>query len=211
MIVTERMLAFYRTAGRPLSLGWPCPRDVPGVPFEFFSDSEMFLGSFWGTGSDGEDPARDLQAVPVLAFTRSVPVLRPGREWVALRHQAGGYSCEKVLMIATRLEPRPALKPALDAIVREGYFAEDGRFDRHDILASRIAWHVKALAGLDLDCESSWRLLTESVYPIDATQDNLDRLAVSAPVLDEIADWTRSIRVRYSRDPVILLLTRNSD
>ncbi len=213
MIVTEEMLAPYRTDGRPLSISFPFQRDAARVPSSLFSDSETFLGSFWRMqpSSDGENPAQGLQAVPVLAFTRSVPILKPGREWMALDHQAGGYCCEHVRMIATRLEPRPSLKPALDAIVREGYFAEDGRFYKFDILASRIAWLVKALAALDLDCESSWRLLTDSVYPIDATQENLERLAVSAPVLDEIADWTGVIRVRFSDDPVILLLTENSD
>jgi hypothetical protein len=32
--------------------------------------------------------------------------------------------------------------------------------------------------------------MTESVYPIDATQENLERIAESAPSLDSIADWT---------------------
>lgn len=214
MIVTEQMLAPYRADGRPLSFRIADRlrlRNGTFIPSNLFSDSSAFFQPFWWAKPDKQDPKQDLQVVAVLAFTEHVPVLKPGREWIALSHQAGGYSNEHVLMIATRLESRPYLKPALNAIAREGYFAEDGRFNKNNILASRIAKYVTALDELNLDCESSWRLLTESVYPIDATQDNLDRLAVDAPALDDIADWTGFIRARFSSDPAILLLTENSD
>jgi len=82
---------------------------------------------------------------------------------------------------------------------------------RDELLASRIVRYVNGLNELDLDCESSWRHLTESVYPIDATQENLDRIAENAPKLDDLVDWSGFIRARYANDPVILLLTENSD
>ncbi|WP_237354832.1 hypothetical protein [Xanthobacter sp. YC-JY1] len=114
-------------------------------------------------------------------------------------------------MIATRLEPSPTLKSALDAIARDNYFAEEGRFNKSDILASRLANYVKALGALGLDCEWSRHLLTESVYPIDATQRNLNRIAADPPALDGLVDWAGMTRERSSLNPAILLLTENSD
>lgn len=213
MIVTEEMLAPHRLDGGPLRL-WPfggASSRAPSVPTKLFSDSDDVFGPLWWRGTARDNPEHDLQVVPVLAFTELVPVLQPGREWLALKHQAGGHMNEQVWMIATRLEPRPSLKPAFDAIARTNYFAEEGRFNKSDILASRLANYVKALGELGLDCECSWRLLTESVYPIDATQKNLNRIAADAPALDGLVDWTGMIRVRYSLNPAILLLTENSD
>jgi hypothetical protein len=213
MIVTEEMLAPYRPDGGPLRL-WPfggALSRAPSVPTKLFSDSDEVFGALWWRGTDRDDPEHDLQVVSVLAFTELVPVLRPGREWLALSHQAGGILCEHVSMIATRLEPRPGIKPALDAIARTNYFAEGGRFNKSDILPSRRANYVKALGELGLDCEWSRHLLTESVYPIDATQKNLNRIAADPPALDRLVDWTGMTRERSSLNPAILLLTQNSD
>jgi len=46
----------------------------------------------------------------VLAFIGWAPVLNPRREWYVLDHQCGGYACEHVAMIATRLVPRSTSK-----------------------------------------------------------------------------------------------------
>ncbi|WP_296583369.1 hypothetical protein [Xanthobacter sp.] len=213
MIVTEEMLAPYRLDGGPLRL-WPfggALSRAPSVPMKLFSSSGEFFGPLWWSGSARDNPEQNLQVVLVLAFTELVPVLRPWREWLALKHQAGGMMCEHVSMIATRLEPSPTLKPALDAIARDNYFAEEGRFNKSDILASRPANYVKALGALGLDCEWSRHLLTESVYPIDATQKNLNRIAADPPALDGLFDWTGMTREQSSLNPAILLLTENSD
>lgn len=213
MIVTEEMLAPYRPDGGPLRL-WPfggALSRVHCVPTKLFSGSDEVFAPLWWRESARDDPKHDLQVVPVLAFTELVPVLRAGWEWFALKHQAGGILCEHVSMVATRLEPRPGIKPALDAIARTNYFAEGGRFNKSDILPSTRANYVKALGELGLDCEWSQRLLTESVYPIDATQKNLNRIAADPPALDRLVDWTGMTRERSSLNPAILLLTQNSD
>jgi hypothetical protein len=113
-------------------------------------------------------------------------------------------------MIATRLTPNPSILPALNAIARACFYAEGGRFSNLDLLASRIVFYATALNRLGLDCECTWRNLSEGLYPIDATQENLDRVAQDAPDLSTIVDWpTKS--VRYSRDPAIFLVAENSD
>jgi len=145
-----------------------------------------------------------------LAFTAWAPELHPGREWLALEHQCGGYSNAHVKMIATRLAPRPSVLPALRSIAREGFGAEKGNFDRTSLLASRIASYVQSLARAGLDCECTWRHLTESLYPVDATQSNLDRVAEDGFDLQSIAKWPYPEAIYYS-NPAIIFMTENSD
>jgi hypothetical protein len=211
MIVTEEILARYRTAGGPVGIDG---RSASRLPDSIFTSTDEAFRSDWANhrspGSRSISKER-LEIVLVLAFVRTLPVLRPGREWLALDHQCGGYSCAHEVMIATRLIPRPSVLPALQLIAREGFYAATGHFDRHQLLASRIASYVTSLARIGLDCECTWRYLTESLYPIDATQDNLHRVAGDAPDLDSMADWKGFSRARYSDNPVILFMTENSD
>lgn len=112
-------------------------------------------------------------------------------------------------MIATRLTPRHSVLPSMRAIAREGYYAEAGHFDRGQLLASRIANYVVALKRDGLDCEATWRYLTESLYPIDATQENLNCVAQDAIDLHAMVEGL--LQARYIRNPVIFFMTENSD
>ena len=129
---------------------------------------------------------------------------------MALQHQCGGYSCEQQVMIATRLTLRRSIMEPLRSIAREGYFAETGHFDRDQLLASRLTTYLKSLSNLGLDCECTWRMLTESLYPIDATQKNLNLVAEDVLDLKSLAQWHYP-PVRYLSEPVILFMTKNSD
>jgi hypothetical protein len=151
----------------------------------------------------------DHEIVIVFAFTEWVPVLKSGREWFALDHQCGGLLCEHLHMIATRLQPRPAIYPLARQIAQEGWGADNGRFDSFDLLASRIAWYLTALKRIGVDCECTWRLLTEGVYPIDATDANLHRLVEDPPELSDLA--LNYSPARYDPNPAILILADNSD
>jgi hypothetical protein len=91
-----------------------------------------------------------------------------------------------------------------------GYGAERGHF-YPPILASRIVSYVAALAQIKLDCECTYHNLRESIYPIDATQENLNQVAEDAPDLQAIAEWEGSGPVRYSDDPALLVIAPNSD
>jgi hypothetical protein len=104
MIISEQILAPLRVDGGVLSVGG---RSAPPVPHSFFTPTVL----------------EKFQLLVVLAFTRYLPVLKPGREWRALVHQCGGYACEQEVMIATRLTPRPSVIPTFENIVREGYAA----------------------------------------------------------------------------------------
>ncbi|MQB40295.1 hypothetical protein [Rhizobium sp. ICMP 5592] len=115
-------------------------------------------------------------------------------------------------MIATVLKPTETIFPKLNQIARDFFCAETGRFDRERLLASTLAAYINALSGLGLDCESSWRQLIESVYPIDPTPENLLKLTgnwteVAALMATELGQTTR-----YDfYGPYLFLLTENSD
>lgn len=220
MILTEAELAPYRD-GNGLAHLLP----IPGL---FVTDNEMLppyarrtllpdtlltqthkvFNSDWHAPEDKGMPQETLQAIPVLALMRFIPILNPSLQWQGLKHQCAGFYCYQMRMIATRLRPRPAIAPHLNAIVRENYDGEAGFFHQSRLRASQIVSYVTTLGRLGLTCETSWSNLNEAAYPIDATQENLDIITEDAPPLSEIADWS-------AHEPqdcaIILLLSDNSD
>lgn len=145
----------------------------------------------------------------LLAFTRFVPVLKPGREWIALQHQCGGYFCQQLNVVATPLRIRPEVSPGLLRIARNRSGLHGGYFWSDNVLASDITNYVRDLDELDLDCECTWRLLTESVYPIDATAENLKTIAADLPDLSHAVEG--DLPPRYDSNAAILVIAQNSD
>lgn len=203
MIVSEQTLSPLRSKS-----GGVWVRDLPK---NFFTSTDEAFRSDWPDLEEwfkrGKTAKDVLEVVLVLAFTKTVPVLSPGREWLALQHQCGGINCEQLRMVATRLTPRPSIYAALRDIAREGYGIS--HFNRSDVLASRIANYVEALKRIGVDCECTYRELTESVYPIDAIDENLARVAEDAPNLSDLAADYRP--VRFDPNTVIFFLAENSD
>jgi hypothetical protein len=204
MIITEEMLSPHRSKSGFLS--------VQSIPPELFTETHDAFRPDWPDPDDMSglvEAGAELPIVLVFAFAQHVPVLKSGREWLALSHQSGGLLCEHQLFVATRLKPRSSVVPPLQRIAREGFGAENGRFSSSDLLASRIANYVAELKRIAVDCECTWPYLTESVYPIDATNDNLARVAEDAPTLGDLAVAYEP--ARFDNNPVILCLTENSD
>lgn len=206
MIVTEEVLSRFRDKGKV-----PVHR-LPSNLFShtgdlFFRDNVVSPHQF----PTEEEERRAIHVVPVLAFLQSVPLLSNDREWIALHHQCGGYQCLQVAMVATTLTPNATIKNGLDNIGKQFYFAQHGQLEPGNMLASSISEYVTALNEIGLDCECTWRRLSEGLYPIDCTQENLNKIASNAPSLDMMADWRGFTRARYSIDPIILLLANNSD
>ena len=111
-------------------------------------------------------------------------------------------------MIATQLNPCPDVLQYLKAMASRLSRAGDRRFWKLDMPVSMIVKYVAELQDMGLNCEVSWRLLQESIYPIDATQSHLDRLSISPPQLSMLTGWGDKVP-RYIDDPSILLLTPN--
>jgi hypothetical protein len=179
----------------------------PGLPDRFYSNTRDVFRSNW---PNPEPEQEKPEIILVLAFAASAPVLNPEHEWLALDHQCGGFVCAHRRMIATRLVPRASILQALRSIAREGFDAENGFFGPTNLFASRIASHVQSLTRIGVDCECTWPYLSESIYPIDATQANLNRVAEDELDLQSIAKWPYP-EARYHSDPAIIFITQNSD
>jgi hypothetical protein len=206
MIVTEDMLTPYRVDG--FARLWSSRKDQGNcLPDRYFAHTETLFWSEWHP--DGDAKRQSHTVVPVLAFVDSVPVLNPSYEWMALQHQCGGSSTSQVRMVATRFTPRSEILPHLNMIASEFYFAETGHFHKGNEHVPQIAelisrYHVR-LEDLGLDCKVSRDVLQEAIYPIDASQSNMNKLAAT-PV-----DMSAVFQGRDTLNPVILLLSSNSD
>jgi hypothetical protein len=204
MIVNERYLRTLRDERGLFRLPSYIADDAFSWPQEEFR-------LYW---NDEFSDAGRRDGVLVLAFTDLVPPLRDGREWHCIRHQHGGRMCNQIRMIATPLKPRAAIRPFLNRIASEGYSADRGWFCDQHLDGSRLNWYVSRLEDLGLECERTWPQLSESRYPIDATQKNLRRIAVVAPELDALADWNNWRRQSH-RDArpslAVFYIVENSD
>ncbi|MGB8287509.1 hypothetical protein ELI13_04590 [Rhizobium ruizarguesonis] len=214
MIVTEDVLSRFRDKGEVLSRfrdkGKVPVRSLPSSLFSQTGDL-LFKNDAAPLSQFPSEVREVIHVVPVLAFLQTVPPLSDEREWIALHHQCGGYHCLEVAMVATILTPNVTIKDKLDQIGKQFYFAQHGNLEPGNMLASSISAYSTALSAIGLDCECTWRRLSEGLYPIDCTQENLNKVASDAPSLDMLADWRGFTRARYSTDPIILLLASNSD
>jgi hypothetical protein len=203
MMITEGDLSRFRSGKADRLM-------IRDLPYQWFTLANHVFESEWPqTDPNARWTEPDHEIVVVFAFTESVPVLKPQPEWFALDHQCGGFLCEHLHMIATRLKPRPAIYPLARQIAQEGWGADRGLFDGLHLLASRIGWYLTALKRMGVDCECTWRHLTEGVYPIDATDANLRRLVEDPPKLSDLA--LNYSPARYDPNPAILILADNSD
>ncbi len=159
---------------------------------EFTGTDEMFL-------SDWNTPYR---AVPVLAFTKTVPILAKHRRWMALEHQGGGYSCAQTQMVATRFSALPSIQALFDDVAKHFNYAISGWFESADTDTALTRSYETTIARYGLTLRGPGRNhLQESMYPVDA---------------DCIATLTNDIEVielcqASPVPPIILFLADNSD
>jgi len=195
--ITEDMIAAYRPAEWPNLVSLHASSfGGASLPASFFSDSrDVSLNLSDGLGD----------VVMLLAFTEAFPRLSPAVEWYAIEHQSGGLACHHPRFVGTPLIPRPEMHERLEELARRYFEAAGGHFYRGNLGASDVIAYVAALADLGLQCERSYPLLEEGVYPIDATQGHLDLLACDPPSLDRLADESGYGGL------TIIILSENSD
>ena len=202
--ITENLLKLHRDADGDLNLD--------AIPRRLFTATWSEDRPSWlDFGVEGlssmEEIRQALKVVPVLAFTKKVPFLGTGREWVGLQHQSGGHACEQLYMVATPLDVPHSLLTPLRHIAQQRY--NRSHFFYGDIEESDIESYNSELAELSLDCCLTWPLLTESIYPIDASAKNLGTVAPDQhDLLGLVEDKPSDL---FASDAAILLLTQNSD
>lgn len=217
MLITEADLGPYRIAngktGTDTSLpfiGWGTRYLRVLLPNELFTPSwEIFQFRNCRKEDINVGDPTTLEIVLLLAFTESVPVLSRTYQWMAIEHQGGGISTRHPRFIATQLTPRPSVYPALCKLARDRWFAHRGNLYQERITAEDIATYHNDLIKIGVNCDYSYPHLIESVYPIDATQANLDVLAEDAPRLERITVPPTNIHDR--KNLAMFVLTDNSD
>jgi hypothetical protein len=220
--VTEEMLMHLRlqygswTAKMPLPMHERYFQIVIGrYPLDFFTGTWIaFADSLpeptqYGDGPEGRDA---LEIVAVLAFTQSLPPLTRDLIWLGLDHQYAGTDCCHIEFVATRLNVRAEVYPLLRKIARDRWPS-----GLHDQITTDYAWtkeplradYRRDLKALGLSCETVVNFFAEALYPIDATQENLDRIAENPPRISDLISSNE--QSRWGANLVIFILTANSD
>ncbi|HYD14415.1 MAG TPA: hypothetical protein VEC11_16335 [Allosphingosinicella sp.] len=145
----------------------------------------------------------------LLAFVDRVPRLSDRYRWQALAHCHGGVGLDYLNLIGTALTPRPDMVGQLQAIADRwsGSILCDSTQAMPQLRVeakARLAEYRAQLAALGVRWTGAAPSPRDALYPIDATQEALDRLAVDPPLL-----WAVSQSETVA--PVILLLSENSD
>jgi hypothetical protein len=212
MIITEADIAPYRrksgiTEGEMPFRGLEARQaGTSGVQKLFTPSSKLLKDELFNSDNTTGDT---LEIALFLAYTASAPILRDGYQWLAVDHQAGGIATRPFLFIGIRLEPRAEIYRPLRQIARKWWFAESGALYPERVTARHIGAYSRALEDIGLDCDFSYPHLMESVYPIDAVQPNLDRVAENAPSLKDIAGVNGG--QRENKNLIIVAITENSD
>jgi hypothetical protein len=197
--ITEADLAPRRPNGwRPVLL---VPSELSpranDLPLDLFGDSgDLFPHELSGCSGG---------VVALLAFTRCVPPLSPNYEWFCISHQSGGHACNHPNFVGTPLRLRPDIQTGLRNLAAR-YHDAGGHFHRGNVPASGIFAYVHELGDIGLHCETSYSLLEEGVYPVDATEQHLNILSECPPLLDALSDAFRS-----ADGLVVIVLSENSD
>lgn len=167
-----------------------------GLPDTLFSGSHDYFPQL-GDNSGS--------VVGMLAFTSSFPHLNDSFEWIAVRHQSGGLICNQLDLVGIVLGLCEGMVKAFRALARNHFGDAGGRFNKDSLWASDIASYVDALKAVGLNCERSFRLFEEGVYPVDATQAHMDLVFQNAPSRSDLTDG------RDYGNLTILILAENSD
>ena len=149
----------------------------------------------------------------VLAFADRVPRLADRYDWQAITHCHGGVRRDWTPTVAIELTPKPEAMDTLREIVERWHFSNlcDPALVLPDYRAAAevsMAEYRAQLATLGVQWTGSSPSPQDALYPIDATQDALQKLALDPPQL-----WAMS-QPNVSGNcvnPIILLLSANSD
>lgn len=134
-----------------------------------------------------DDPSLMDQRFPslVLAGTNKVPM--HASEWFLAKQDCDGFGCGDKKAAILPLSIKPEIKVRLTNIANENFAGGDG-LDYFAIMPTGDVEAIKAsylstLMELNLTCsERLLKLLTQALYPVDATKENL------AIITDDLVD-----------------------
>lgn len=113
---------------------------------------------------------------------------KPRRQWLHLQHQTAGNACHQVFLDATILEPRHYEK--INALAKD---YDDSCLNMWGLTIDTIIEYRERLNELlGVDCNMTFSMLEEGIYPIDATTENIKKLCKDRlpKDLDNLIDWS---------------------
>lgn len=152
----------------------------------------------------GFDPDERWPAL-VLASVTTVPAVS-NEAWQLAIEDCGGFSCDYRAAAVLPLSIRPDMVRVLEQIVEEEFSPDQldyfTMFDSHQVAAVKRGY-LSCLQAAGLSCsQDNLDLLTQALYPVDATPENLAIL--SGEVIDLSA-------VAVSHGLVIFIVGQNCD
>jgi hypothetical protein len=132
------------------------------------------------------DLQEEIGVVAFVAFLDRVPVLADGHPWCLLEHQTSGHGCRQIRFLGTRLAVKPDVESEFTRIAAHWYGKYLGCFGLPSL--SELAEYRAQLQELGLDCNSpsTYPVLTEAFYPIDLSQEAIDKICMQPFALDSI-------------------------
>jgi len=114
---------------------------------------------------------------------------KPGRKWRLLDHQTAGVGCHHPWLFATRLTPKQKALVGMYAVAQEWFGSNVGCLGPGLSEISRYNARLRRLFGTD--CQLSYVHFEEGLYPIDASRENMKRMAQDKlPAdLDDLIEW----------------------
>jgi len=127
------------------------------------------------TGATAEFTYLDETYLPVLVLgVRAYPdagwwkpyKFLPGREWLHIAHQTGGYACNQFHFQGTLLKPKSVeVLQAMNRIARHWLDSCVGMWGQQ--LDPVLEYRRQLNEWLDVDCNYSFPMFEEGLYPID--------------------------------------------
>ncbi len=116
--------------------------------------------------------------VAFLAFPHSVPVLASGFRWSLIEHQIAGVCVHQQRFCGLRLTMRTDIAELAATVHRRFYGTNAGCCT--PALRTLVEYRTM-LASEGLDCDGSYPHFAEGFYPVDFSEESLDRVATDAP------------------------------
>jgi hypothetical protein len=125
-----------------------------------------------------EEEIAAMNPVAFLAFPHAIPVLARGHRWSLIQHQIAGVCVGQQRFCGLRLTMNTDIAELAVRLHRQFYGTSLG-CGRPGL--STLVGYSDMLKSVELDCEETYPHLAEGFYPIDFSQEALDRVAVEAP------------------------------
>lgn len=141
-----------------------------------------------------DDPSLLDQRYPSLVLASLERVPRNAESWFLASQDCGGFACDQEFGAILPMSIRPEMLDQLSAIANED-FAGDGGLDYYGVSSKATqkaiqAGYIESVTRIGLTCPTGLAVehLTQALYPIEVTEQNIQALTTDQVRLDRYAD-----------------------